>query len=108
MKRRTPHEVAAEQDAKTRAIEQRIKELENAKRHLAEMNASEDNYDDEMDRENPQCLSVATRKRAYDKLEANSDGEAFNFSKVDAMLDSDLSDAEEPVQAKIVSDIEPT
>ena len=45
-KRCTPHEVAAERNAKTRAIEQRIKELEDAKRHLAEMNASEDNYDD--------------------------------------------------------------
>ena len=61
-----------------------------------------------MDRENPQRLSVATRKHAYDELEANSDGEAFDFSKVDAMLDLDLSDAEEPVQAKIVSDIKPT
>jgi hypothetical protein len=104
-KRRTPQEVAAERDAKARAIEQKIRELEDAKRQLAEMNASEDMYDDEMDKGNPQRLSAATRKCAYDELEANSDdGEAFDFSEVDDMLGS--SDAEEPLEEKIVSDFE--
>lgn len=101
-KRRTTQEVAAEREAQRRAVEEKIQELEAVKQRLAEMNASEDNYDDELDNENPQRLSAVMRKRAYDEVEENSDGKAFEFAEVDAM---ESSDAETPAKEKIVSDV---
>lgn len=80
-----------------------MEELEDAKQCLGEMNASEDNYNDELDVENPQHLSAAICRHVYSKIEGNSDGEeAFDFAEVDAM---DSSDAEMPAKEKIVSDI---
>ena len=65
------------------------------------MNASEDIQDDEMNRENPQCLSAAVRKRAHVELEGDNDNEeAFDFGEVDAM--ADLSDVEELVKPKVI------
>lgn len=104
-KRRNPQEVAAEQEAKIRAIEEAIQAGERAKQLLAQMNVSEDVLDDGMDVDNPQRISAATgnRKHASKKFEGDSDGEIFDFKEVDAMLNSSESD-EEPVQKrKVVS-----
>ncbi|KIM36124.1 hypothetical protein M413DRAFT_31878 [Hebeloma cylindrosporum] len=99
-KRRTTEQVAAEREAKQKAIEQKIRELEEVKQRLAEMNTSEDIQDDEMNEENPQHLSAAVRKHGYAKLEADDvDEEAFDFGEVDAMVV--LSDAE-PAKAKVM------
>jgi flagellar biosynthesis GTPase FlhF len=99
VRRHTAAEVAAEQEAKRKAIEDKIQELERAKQLLAEMNVAEDL---EMDDGNPQRLSAAAWKRTCDELDYDSDGgEAFNFDDVDVMPDSDL---EEPApKAKAVS-----
>ena len=100
-KQRTTEEVAAEHEAKQRAIEEKIRKLEDAKRCLAEMNASEDIQDDEMNEENPQRLLAAVHKRAHVELEGNNDDEeAFDFGEVDAM--ADLSDVEELVKPKAI------
>ena len=77
----------------------KIRELEDAKRCLAEMNAFEDVQDDEMIEENPQRLSAAVRKRAHVELEGNNDEEVFDFAEVDAMPVS--SDVEELVEPKV-------
>ena len=96
----TTEEVAAEREAKQRAIEEKIRELEDVKQRLAEMNASEDIQDDEMNEENPQCLSAAVCKCAHVELEGNNDDkEVFDFGEVDPMADS--SDIEEPVKPKV-------
>jgi len=100
--RRSSQEVAAEREAKKKAIEKRIKELEDAKRLLAETNASEDIDDDAMVEDNPQRLLAAIRKRRHIELESSSDGkESFDFKDVDETLD--LSESEEPVQETVVS-----
>ena len=100
--RRSSQEVAAEREAKKRAIEKRIKELENAKRLLAETNAFEDIDDDAMLEDNPQRLSAAIRKRRHIELESGSNGEeSFDFKDIDEALD--LSESEEPVQETVVS-----
>ena len=100
-KRRTAEKVAAECEAKQRAIEEKIRELEDAKQCLAEMNASEDIQDDEMNEENPQHLLAAVRKHAHVELEGdNDDEEAFDFGEVDAVADS--SDIEELVKPKVI------
>ena len=100
-KRRTTEEVVAERKAKQKAIEEKIRELEDVKRCLAEMNASEDIQDDEMNEENPQRLSAAVRKRAHVELESdNDDEEVFDFGEVDAMANS--SDVEELVKPKVI------
>jgi hypothetical protein len=101
-KRRSTEEVIAEREAKQKAIEERIRELENAKRHLAEMNASEDIQDVDMNEENPQRLSAAGRKRAHAELDSEGDDddeEDFDFREVNAMADS--SDGE-PVKPKVI------
>ncbi|KIJ89647.1 hypothetical protein K443DRAFT_126719, partial [Laccaria amethystina LaAM-08-1] len=90
VRRHTAVEVAAEQEAKRKAIEDKIQELERAKQLLAEMNVAEDL---EMDDGNPQRLSAAAWKRTCDELDYDSDGgEAFNFDDVDVMPDSDLEE----------------
>lgn len=100
--RRSSQEVAAEREARKKAIEKRIKELEDAKRLLAETNASEDIDDDAMVEDNPQRLSAAIRKCRHIELESGSDGEeSFDFKDVDEALD--LSESEEPVQETVVS-----
>lgn len=102
-KRRTPEEVAAEREEKQKAIEEKIRQLEDAKRCLAEMNVSEDIQDDEMDEENPQRLSAAVHKRTHAELDSEGDEEAFDFGEVDAMADSSESDIKpEPVKPKVI------
>jgi hypothetical protein len=66
------------------------------------MNVSEDHQDDGMDAENPQRISAANRKRAYDELEGNSDGESFDFNGVESVLNS--SDEEPVPKGKGVSE----
>jgi hypothetical protein len=100
-KRRTSQEVEAEREAKRKALEARIRELEDAKRLLAQMNAAEDVEDEEMDEENPQRLSAAVRKRGYTEVASNSGDEGgFDFEGVNAMPDS--SDNEQPVKGRAV------
>ena len=100
--RRTPQEVQAEREAHKKAIEEKIWELEEAKRLLAEANAAEDIEDDTMGKNNPQRLSTAIHKRQHIDFEGDSDGgEAFDFRDVDAMSDS--SESEEPAKQKVVS-----
>ena len=100
--RRSSQEVAAEREVKRKAIENKIKELENAKHRLAEMNAFEDVEDDAMDEANPQRFSAAIRKRRHIELESSSNGEeSFDFEGIDEALGS--SESEEPVQKTVVS-----
>ena len=68
------------------------------------MNVSEDCQDDGMDAENPQRISAADQKHAYDELEGNSDGELFDFNGVELVLNS--SDKEPVPKGKGVSDCE--
>ena len=103
-KQRTPQEVAAKQNAQRKAIEDAIWAGERAKQLLAQMNVSEDRQDNGMDAENPQRISAADRKHAYDKLEGNSDGELFDFNGVE--LVSNSSDEEPVPKGKGVSDCE--
>ncbi|KAF8222496.1 hypothetical protein L208DRAFT_1161352, partial [Tricholoma matsutake] len=77
-------EVEAEREAKKRAIEKKIQELEAIKHLLAEVNVSEDIHDDMMDEDNPQRLSVALCKCQHIELEVDSrDEESFDFRDVD-------------------------
>ena len=87
-KRHTPQEVAAEWSVQRKAIEDAIQAGERAKQLLAQMNVAEDCQDDGMDAENPQRISAANRKRTYDELEENSDGESFDFGGVESVLNS--------------------
>jgi len=91
-KRSSTQEVAAEREAKRRAVEAKIRELEEAKDTLAEMDALEDIQIDEMEEDNPQRLSFAIRKRAHTELEADSDGEKFDFAGIEAIEDSSGDD----------------
>lgn len=106
MRRHTSAEVAAEQEVKRKAIEDKIRELERAKQLLAELNVAEDL---KMDGDNPQHLSAAARKCTHNELDYDSDGgEAFNFADVDAMPNSDLELLEEHApKAKAVSELVP-
>ena len=103
-KRRTPQEVVAKQNAQRKAIKDAIRAGERAKKLLAQMNVSEDRQDDGMDAENPQCISAANWKCAYDELEGNSNGESFDFNGVELVLNS--SDEEPVPKGKGVSDCE--
>jgi hypothetical protein len=94
VRRRTSAKVAAKQEAKRKAIEDKIRELEKAKQLLAELNVAKDL---EMDDGNPQRLSAAARKRTCDELDYDSNGgEAFDFADVDMMPDSHLELLKEP------------
>lgn len=104
--RRGAKEVEADRKAKLKAIEDRIQEMEEAKRRLVEANTIEDIDDDAMDEGNPQRLSAAIQKCGnrdtvdHDLSDAD-DGEVFDFREVDAMSDGSNSDSEEtetPVQ----------
>lgn len=100
-KRRTTQEVAAEREAKQKALEEKIQQLENAKKLLAEANAYEDIQDDEMSQFIPQRLSTAIQKHQHTELDDESEvGEAFDFEGVDVM---NSSESEEPVKEKAVS-----
>jgi hypothetical protein len=101
--RRTPQEVAAEHEAKKRAIEEKIREGEKAKELLAQLNVDEDLRDEEMLTKNPQRLSAAIRKRGRQYLEDDEDGEEFDFAAIEEEPSSD-DVGEEPVKAKAVSD----
>ncbi|KAF8224068.1 hypothetical protein L208DRAFT_1313490, partial [Tricholoma matsutake] len=99
-------EVEAEQEAKKRAIEKRIQELETMKHLLAEVNVSEDIHNDMMDEDNPQCLSVALCKHQHIELKVDSgDEESFDFRDVNDMPNSSGGKDEElePVQNTMVS-----
>lgn len=96
--RRSHQEVEAEREAKAKAIEEKIQRLEEAKRLLAEINASEDIENDAMD-QNPQRLSTVNQKRKH--TDSDDDGEVFDFKDVDRMIDT--SEDDEPVKQKIVS-----
>lgn len=76
-------------------MEAKILEAEKAKQILAEMNASEDIQDNQMEEDNPQRISAAVRKRTHAELENDSANESFNFQHVDAMVYSDDESAEE-------------
>ena len=103
--RRTSQEVEAEREAKRKAVEQKIQELEEAKCRLAEMNVSEDIQDDAIDQNYPQRLSVAIRKRQHAEIEEDSDNqELFDFRDVDEMSSQSESE-EQPVQETAVSAI---
>lgn len=91
-KRRSTQEVAAECEEKRKALEAKIRELEEAKDTLAEMDALEDIQIDKMEDNNPQRLSFAVRKRAHTELEADSDGEKFDFAGIEAIEDSSGDD----------------
>lgn len=98
----TSQEVKAECEAKRKALEARIHELEDVKHLLAQMNAAKDVEDEEMDGENPQCLSAAVFKWGYTEVASNSsDEEEFDFEGVNAM--PDLSDNEQPAKGRAVS-----
>jgi hypothetical protein len=103
-KRRTSKEVAAEQEAKKKEIEETIRAGEIAKQLLAQMNVSEDRLDNDMNAENPRRISGVNRKRAREEID--TDGELFDFQKVDAMLSESDDSEEEPVQKQkaLVSD----
>jgi hypothetical protein len=99
--RRSAQQVAADRAAKQKEIEDKIRELEEVKKRLAETNVAEDIEDEDMGEENPQRLSAAIRKRQYVELEDDSDaGEAFDFQEAEEM---DSSESEEPVKKKAVS-----
>ena len=98
--RRSHQEVEAEREAKAKAIEEQIQRLEEAKRLLAEINASEDIENDAMD-QNAQCLSTVNQKRKHADVTDSDDGEVFDFKDIDEMIDT--SEDDEPVKQKIVS-----
>ena len=101
----TSQEVEAEQEAKRKAVEQKIQELEEAKHCLAEMNVSEDIQDDAINQNYPQHLSVAIHKHQHAEIEEDSDSqELFDFRDVDEMLSQSESE-EQPVQETAVSAI---
>ncbi|KAI0298193.1 hypothetical protein BC826DRAFT_907194 [Russula brevipes] len=101
--RRTPQEVAAACEAQKQAIEEKIREGERAKALLAQMNANEDLQDELMLTENPQRLSIATRKRGRECPAENESGEEFSFAEVDQGSSSeDTSDSEKPTKGKAV------
>jgi hypothetical protein len=103
--RRTSQEVAAEREAKKRAMEERIREGEKAKEFLALMNINEDLNDEELLTENPQCLSAAIRKCGRACLDDSDDeGEEFNFDAVeDGVYSDDLTVEPAKVKGKTVS-----
>lgn len=104
-KRRSSQEVAAEKEAKAKALEERAQKIEAAKKLLAEANAYKDIQDDEMGDIIPQCLSTAVRKRQYAEIDDDSGaGEVFDFQEVDMM---ESSESEQPVKEKAVSRINP-
>ena len=80
-------------------MEARIVEAEKARQLLAEMNASEDIQDNQMEEDNPQRISAAVRKHTHAELENDSVSESFNFEDVEKM---DYSD-DESVEEKLVS-----
>ena len=90
--RRTSQEVAAECEAKKRAMEEKIQEGEKAKEFLAWMNTNEDLDNDELLTENPQRLSAAIRKRGREypgDTDEGSGGEEFDFDEVENAVYSD-------------------
>ena len=98
--RRTSQEVAAEREAKKRAMEEKIREGEKAKEFLALMNINEDLDDEELLTENPQRLSAAIRKRGRADLdETDSEGEYFDLDAIKGSVCSDDSGVA-PAKAK--------
>ena len=100
--RRTSQEVAAEREAKKRAMEEKIREGERAKEFLALMNINEDRNNEELLTENPQRLSAAIRKRGrkhHASTDDSDDGEDFDFDAVEDGVDSDESSVG-PAKAK--------
>ena len=102
--RRSHQEVVAEREAKAKAIEEQIQELETANRLLAEANAFEDIENDAMD-QNPQRLSTVIQKRervdVVGVVGDSDDGELLDSENVDELIDT--SEDEEPVKQKVVS-----
>ncbi|KJA18015.1 hypothetical protein HYPSUDRAFT_145626, partial [Hypholoma sublateritium FD-334 SS-4] len=100
--RRSTQEVETERKAKLKAIEDQIQAMQEAKRRLAEVNTLEDIHNNAMDEGNPQCLSVAIRKRGHQDAEiVDSDGEeAFDFREVDAMSTSESESESEGTENK--------
>ena len=87
--RRTSQEVAAEHDAKKRAIEEKIREGERAKDLLAQLNVNEELYDEEL-YDNPQRLSTALHKRGACLDDSDGEGEKFDFGATEDDSDSDV------------------
>jgi hypothetical protein len=99
--RRPSKDVAAEREEKRKALEAKIVEAEKARQLLAEMNASEDIHNDQMEEDNPQRISAAVRKRTHAELEDNNaNNESFNFEDVDAMDSSEDESAEEKLVSR--------
>ena len=97
--RRTSQEVAAEREAKKRAMEEKIREGEKAKEFLALMNINEDIDDDELLTENPQRLSAAIRKRGREyQGDTDDEGEVFDFDAVENAVYSDESASVEQLE----------
>ncbi|KAI9457286.1 hypothetical protein F5148DRAFT_1322536 [Russula earlei] len=96
----TPQEVAAENEGKKQAIEEKIHEGERAKELLAQMNINKDLQDEQILTKNPQQLSAAILKCGRQYLEDDKDGEVFDFTAVEQESCSD-DVGSEPVKAKV-------
>jgi len=93
----TSKEVAAECEAQQQVLEEKICEGEQAKLLFARMNVAEEYLDNEMNVDNPQCLSVALCKCGHNDLDVSDNGEHFDFAAIDKANNS------EPVQQPKVS-----
>ncbi|KAH9014755.1 hypothetical protein EDB85DRAFT_1876224 [Lactarius pseudohatsudake] len=89
--RRTREQVEADHKAEMKALEDRIREVQAAKEHLARLNVTEEREEDNLPVAHPQAVSTVTHKRRYVDVETDGD-ESFDFKEVDDGSHSDNSD----------------
>jgi hypothetical protein len=101
--RRTSQEVEAERVAKREAALQKIREAEEAKRLLAQMDVEEEYVDQNLGALAERRLSVALRKRARSEVD-ESEGESFKSVHSSEDSEDDASDkGQPPAKRKAVS-----
>ncbi|KAH9045839.1 hypothetical protein EDB84DRAFT_1246097, partial [Lactarius hengduanensis] len=88
--RRTREQVEADHKAEMKALEDRIREVQAAKEHLARLNVTEER-EDNLPVAHPQAVSTVTHKQRYVDVETDGD-ESFDFEEVDDGSHPDNSD----------------
>ncbi|KAH9066943.1 hypothetical protein EDB83DRAFT_2519259 [Lactarius deliciosus] len=91
--RRNKEQIKADLAAREKALEEKTREVQAAKEHLAQLNIMEECEEDDLPVPHPQFLSTV-HKRRHEDVETDGD-ESFDFSEADAHPDaSDDSSSE--------------
>lgn len=98
--RRSKEQIEADREAGAKALEEKIFEVQMAKKHLAQLNLMEEHEEDDLPVLHPQRLSTAIHKRRHIDIETDSDNECFDLREVDDGSNTDDSSSESDKASK--------